>query len=219
MNVVSFLCLLRQESFSAFSYSSRQSHKYTNSRKLTLLIYTNFQLFSLRACFSGNISHFCCLRSGCSGAVVGTRFIASKSLENPSAKTGVFGAEIGNWFSERLPQMGERKKLVARISKSEPLILKSKPLIFLPHENPFENRPGNADKNDTLHLRRVPSKGFRAEWLCAFAWGTRCPILRRQTCARPCAAQGRAGVSRRLRPLWRGRNRRRQRSPLPRAPG
>ena len=28
--------------------------------------------------------------------------------------------------------MGTRKKLVARISKSEPLILKSKPLIFRP---------------------------------------------------------------------------------------
>ena len=38
--------------------------------------------------------------------------------------------KIENWFSERLPHMGDKKKLVARISKSEPLILKSKPLIF-----------------------------------------------------------------------------------------
>ena len=32
--------------------------------------------------------------------------------------------------------LGERKKLVARISKSEPLILKSEPLIF----HPFQTR-------------------------------------------------------------------------------
>ena len=36
--------------------------------------------------------------------------------------------------------MGTRKKLVARISKSEPLILKSKPLIFCP----LKTRPAGA---------------------------------------------------------------------------
>ena len=36
--------------------------------------------------------------------------------------------------------MGANEKLVARISKSEPLILKSKPLIFRAPENYFENR-------------------------------------------------------------------------------
>ena len=35
-----------------------------------------------------------------------------------------------NWFSACFTHMGAKKKLVARISKSEPLILKSKPLIF-----------------------------------------------------------------------------------------
>ena len=45
-----------------------------------------------------------------------------------------------NWFSERLPRMGAKKKLVARISKSEPLILKSKPLIF----HPVKTRPAGA---------------------------------------------------------------------------
>ena len=44
MNVVSFLCLLRQEPFSAFSYSSRQSHKYTNSRQSTLLNLYEFSI-------------------------------------------------------------------------------------------------------------------------------------------------------------------------------
>ena len=48
--------------------------------------------------------------------------------------------KIENWFSERLPRMGARKKLVARISKSEPLILKSKPLIFCP----LKTRPAGA---------------------------------------------------------------------------
>ena len=48
--------------------------------------------------------------------------------------------KIENWFSERLPRMGEKKKLVARILKSEPLILKSKPLIFCP----LKTRPADA---------------------------------------------------------------------------
>ena len=45
-----------------------------------------------------------------------------------------------NLFSMRLPHIGARKKLVARISKSEPLILKSKPLIFCP----LKTRPADA---------------------------------------------------------------------------
>lgn len=39
-----------------------------------------------------------------------------------------------------IPRFSEGKKLVARISKSEPLILKSKPLIFCP----LETRPAGA---------------------------------------------------------------------------
>ena len=62
--------------------------------------------------------------------MVGTRFIASESLENPSAKTGVFGAEIGNWFSERLPHMGAKKKYKAHISKYVRPILKYLRHIF-----------------------------------------------------------------------------------------
>ena len=49
--------------------------------------------------------------------------------------------KIENWFSERLPHMGDKKKLVARISKSEPLILKSKPLIFCPQKTRFKTTP------------------------------------------------------------------------------
>ena len=41
--------------------------------------------------------------------------------------------------------MGAKKKLVARISKSEPLILKSKPLIF----HPLKTCYGNARKMQT----------------------------------------------------------------------
>ena len=170
MNVVSFLCLLRQESFSAFSYSSRQSHKYTNSRKLTLLIYTNFQLFSLRACFSGNISHFCCLRSGCSGAVVGTRFIASKSLENPSAKTGVFGAGKRKLVFRAFTPHGSKEKIQGTYFKICLTYFKISQTYFLPPENPpgwcrrptalrahirLPARPENADKTQTRP--RVPA--------------------------------------------------------------
>ena len=50
-----------------------------------------------------------------------------------------------NWFSARSPHMGAKKKLVARILKSEPLISKSKPLFFCPLKNPFENSLKNAD--------------------------------------------------------------------------
>ena len=69
-------------------------------------------------------------------------------------KTGAGGRplrvrENGNWFSERLPHMGERKKLVARISKSEPLILKSKPLIFCS----LKTRPAGA--GDQLPFGRI----------------------------------------------------------------
>ena len=45
-----------------------------------------------------------------------------------------------NWFSVCLSHMGAKKKLVARILKSEPLILKSKPLIFCP----LKTRPASA---------------------------------------------------------------------------
>ena len=40
--------------------------------------------------------------------------------------------KIENWFSVIKTHTGVKKKLVARILKSEPLILKSKPLIFCP---------------------------------------------------------------------------------------
>ena len=41
---------------------------------------------------------------------------------------------------------GAKKKLVARILKSEPLILKSKPLIFRPLKTRSKKHPKNADK-------------------------------------------------------------------------
>jgi hypothetical protein len=42
--------------------------------------------------------------------------------------------------------MGAKKKLVARISKSEPLILKSKPLIFFPLKTRFKTTPKTRTK-------------------------------------------------------------------------
>ena len=44
-----------------------------------------------------------------------------------------------NRFSALFTRMGAKKKLVARILKSEPLILKSKPLIFCPLKNCLKN--------------------------------------------------------------------------------
>ena len=44
--------------------------------------------------------------------------------------------------------MGAKKKLVARISKSEPLILKSKPLIFHPVKTALKHAPEMQTKTD-----------------------------------------------------------------------
>ena len=44
--------------------------------------------------------------------------------------------KIENSFSLLFTHVGARKKLMARISKSEPLILKSKPLIFCSLKTP-----------------------------------------------------------------------------------
>ena len=57
-----------------------------------------------------------------------------------AAKRAFRVLKIENWFSVYLPRMGAKKKLVARILKSEPLILKSKPLIFCP----VKTRPAGA---------------------------------------------------------------------------
>ena len=99
------------------------------------LIYTNFQLFSLLECFSGNISHFCCLRSGCSGAVVGTRFIASESLENPSAKTGVFGAENWKLVFRAFTPHGRKEKIQGTYFKICLTYFKISQTYFLSPEN------------------------------------------------------------------------------------
>ena len=53
--------------------------------------------------------------------------------------------------------MGEKKKLVARISKSEPLILKSKPLIF----HPVETALKHALKMRTKHRHTPAGAGCR----------------------------------------------------------
>ena len=63
--------------------------------------------------------------------------------------------KIENWFSERLPRMGEKKKLVARILKSEPLILKSKPLIFHPVETALKHSPKMRTKRRHAPGQRV----------------------------------------------------------------
>ena len=67
-----------------------------------------------------------------------------------------------NWFSAHLPHVGAKKKLVARISKSEPLILKSKPLIFCPLKTTLKHAPKMRTKRRHRsrhralhHLRRV----------------------------------------------------------------
>ena len=88
--------------------------------------------------------------------------------KNRAGKRAFSGRKSENWFSERLPRMGAKKKLVARISKSEPLILKSKPLIFCP----VKTRPAGAGDQWPFGHKTVcymPRKrGQNA--------GTRCPL-------------------------------------------
>ena len=56
--------------------------------------------------------------------------------------------------------MGARKKLVARISKSEPLILKSKPLIFCPLKTILKTAPECRQNTDN------PPAGAVDQLLC-----------------------------------------------------
>ena len=72
--------------------------------------------------------------------------------------------ENENWFSARKPHMGARKKLVARISKSEPLILKSKPLIFRPLKTRLKTGGAESgvfmvqnEKSRTVRVAAVPA--------------------------------------------------------------
>ena len=59
--------------------------------------------------------------------------IRKKTNENRTQKTTVSEQKkVKTDFQRIYTHMGAKKKLVARISKSEPLILKSKPLIFCP---------------------------------------------------------------------------------------
>ena len=70
------------------------------------------------------------LQKGVSILLFKVRKWGKKDNVKRSGNNSFFVRKIENWFSERLPRMGAKKKLVARILKSEPLILKSKPLIF-----------------------------------------------------------------------------------------
>ena len=70
-----------------------------------------------------------------------------------------------NWFSARLPHLGERKKLVARILKSEPLILKSKPLIFCPLKTRPETGAKKADNNGGGNKNPAAVVFLKACWL------------------------------------------------------
>ena len=88
-----------------------------------------------------------------------------EEVENFVTEKAGSGAEIGNWFSERLPHMGERKKLVARISKSEPLILKSKPLIFCPLKTRPKTGAKKADKNGGGNKNPAAVVFLKACWL------------------------------------------------------
>ena len=69
--------------------------------------------------------------------------------------------------------MGAKKKLVARISKSEPLILKSKPLIFCP----LKTRPAGAGDQWPFGrisvCLRVPKMRTNKAWTVAAVPGGR----------------------------------------------
>ena len=80
------------------------------------------------------------LQKGVSILLFKVRKWGKKDNVKRSGNNSFFVRKIENWFSERLPRMGAKKKLVARILKSEPLILKSKPLIFCP----LKTRPAGA---------------------------------------------------------------------------
>ena len=78
--------------------------------------------------------------------------------------------------------MGEKKKLVARILKSEPLILKSKPLIFHPVETALKHAlkmrtkrrhaPGQPVHSSNKHANRPDSCRCRRD-ACAEVIGRR----------------------------------------------
>ena len=78
-----------------------------------------------------------------------------------------------NWFSAVLAHMGAKKKLVARILKSEPLILKSKPLIFHPVETALKHAlkmrikrrhaPGQPVLSSNKHANRPDSCRCRVD--------------------------------------------------------
>ena len=89
------------------------------------------------------------LQKGVSILLFKVRKWGKKDNVKRSGNNSFFVRKIENWFSERLPRMGAKKKLVARILKSEPLILKSKPLIFCP----LKTRPAGA--GDQWPFRRI----------------------------------------------------------------
>ena len=85
------------------------------------------------------------LQKGVSILLFKVRKWGKKDNVKRSGNNSFFVRKIENWFSERLPRMGAKKKLVARILKSEPLILKSKPLIFCPLKTRSKNLLLEAD--------------------------------------------------------------------------
>ena len=81
--------------------------------------------------------------------MVGTRFIASESLENPSAKTGVFGAENWKLVFRAFTPHGRKEKISGSDFKIRATNFKKQATNFLPPENYIETCPENADKTQT----------------------------------------------------------------------